>query len=110
MVRASANLAGVVRALHSGDLELLGRSLVDEIVTPARAALIPGGNEVIRAAREAGAVGSSVSGAGPSVFALCRTEAEARQVADAMTAAFAGAGLRAAALVSPIDNPGARVI
>lgn len=110
LVRSSANLAGVVRALHSGDLELLGRSLVDEIVTPARAALIPGATDVMSAARAAGAVGSSISGAGPSVFALCGSEAGAREAAAAMIAAFACAGLKAGSIVSPAENPGARTI
>jgi len=110
MVRTNANLAALIHALHSGDLALLGRSLVDEIVTPARAALIPGGPEVILAALEAGAVGSSISGAGPSVFALCRSSGSAARVAAAMARAFERAGLPATSIVSPLRCPGARVI
>jgi homoserine kinase len=110
LVRSTANLAGLIHALHSDDLELLARSMVDDIVTPARAALIPGAPQVIRAALEAGAVGSSISGAGPSVFALCRSKGSAAEVAAAMGAAFGDAGLEATRIISPARCPGARAL
>jgi len=110
LVRNSANLSALIHALHTGDLELLGRSLNDEIVTPARMPLIPGCDAVMRAAREAGALGSSISGAGPSVFALCGDPSRADAVTTAMTKAFAEAGLTSTAVVSPADCPGARVV
>jgi homoserine kinase len=110
LVRNTANVAALVHALHAGDAELLGRSLVDSIVTPARAKLIPGCPQVIRAAREAGAIGSSISGAGPSVFALCRSRDGAAEVAAAMAAAFRQAGLDSSRLLSPARCPGARVL
>lgn len=110
LVRNSANLSALIHALHTGDLELLGRALDDEIVTPARMPLIPGCASVIRAARDAGSLGSSISGAGPSVFALCADATRAGEVADAMMRAFATAGLTSTAVVSPADCPGARVL
>jgi homoserine kinase len=108
MVSHAANLSAMVSALHSGDLSLLERSMIDEIVTPARAALIPGGNEVMAAARDSGAAGSSISGAGPSIFALCASRPTASDVEGAMTEAFERAGLESSAVVSPADCPGAR--
>jgi homoserine kinase len=110
LVRNSANLSALIHALHTGDLELLGRALDDEIVTPARMPLIPGCEAVIRAARDAGALGSSISGAGPSVFALCAQATRAGEIADAMMRAFEIAGLTSTAVVSPADCPGARVL
>lgn len=110
MVRNSANLGGLVAACFSGDLSLLGRSVTDEVVTPARAGLIPGCAEVMEAALDAGALGSSISGAGPSVFALCRSRRGADHVASTMVDAFEAAGLAATAVVSPADCPGARRI
>jgi len=110
MVRASANLAGFVAACFSGDLPLLARCLVDEVVTPARAKLIPGCEAVIRTALDAGAIGSSISGAGPSVFALCLSPRSAREVAAAMQAAFTEAGLASSAVTSHADCPGARTL
>lgn len=108
LVRNTANVAALVGACYSGDLALLGRSLNDAVATPARAPLIPGCSAVIEAALDAGALGSSISGAGPSIFALCRSERSADEVAAAMVAAFAAVGLHASAIVSPADCPGAR--
>jgi homoserine kinase len=108
LVRNSANVAALVSACYSGDLGLLARSMTDAVATPARAPLIPGCERVIEAALDAGALGSSISGAGPSIFALCRSERSAREVSSAMVAAFAEYGLAAEAIASPADCPGAR--
>jgi homoserine kinase len=107
-VRNTARVAAIVAACFSSDLGLLARSMVDEIVTPARSKLIPGCDAVIGAAMDAGALGSSISGSGPSIFALCRSERSATDAAAAMIAAFSQAGLPASSVVSPADCPGAR--
>jgi homoserine kinase len=108
LVRNSANLAGLVSALYTGDIDLLGRCIVDDVVTPVRARLIPGGSEVMQAALGAGALASSISGAGPSIFALCHSSPAAQRVGEAMKQAFARAGLDATTHVSPLDCPGVR--
>lgn len=108
MVRNAANVAALTCACFSGDLALLSRCLEDHVVTPARAKLIPGCNAVIAAALSAGALGSSISGSGPSIFALCRSERSAGDAARAMEAAFRSAGLESTCSVSPADCPGAR--
>lgn len=110
LVQNSANLSALIHALHSNDLELLGRALDDKIVTPARSPLIPGCDRVLEAARQAGALGSSISGAGPSVFALCASKNGTDVVATAMRDAFSGAGLASSSVVSPADCPGARLV
>ena len=110
LVQNSANLSALIHALHSNDLELLGHALDDKIVTPARSPLIPGCDQVIDAARQAGALGSSISGAGPSVFALCASKSPTDAVAAAMRDAFSGAGLESSSVVSPADCPGARLV
>lgn len=111
MVRNTAHAAALVAACYTGDLELLRRCVVDEVVAPARAALIPGCGAVVGAALDAGALGSSISGAGPSIFALCRSEESAQEAAAAMRAAFREAGgLDSSAVVSPADAPGARAV
>jgi homoserine kinase len=108
LVRNTAQIAALVSACYSGDLGLLARSLTDAVATPARAPLIPGCAEVIEAALNVGALGSSISGAGPSIFALCRSERSAGEVVQAMVGAFAASGLASGAIVSPADCPGAR--
>ncbi len=106
-IRNAGNVATFISACYSGDLGLLSGCVVDDIVTPARAALIPGGADVIAAALDAGALGASISGAGPSIFALCRSRADAARIAPEMVSAFGAAGLAATALVSEADSPGA---
>lgn len=105
----SANLAGVVAGCFSGDLALIGRSMRDVLVEPHRAALIPGFGAVKAAAMEAGALGCSISGAGPSVFAWCDGNAVAERARAAMVAAFAAAGVAAEGWTCPVGGPGARL-
>lgn len=85
------SVAALVAALYRGDLPLLGRSIDDRIIEPLRATLIPGFAAVKRAAVEAGALGCSIAGSGPSVFAFADADAVAERVGAAMQAAFRSA-------------------
>jgi homoserine kinase len=110
-VRQWANLGAFVHALHTGDFELLSRSLEDTIAEPRRAPLVPGFAMIKRAAAEAGALGSSLSGSGPSLFALCRGEETAARVAAAMTAAVkTHIGGEPETYISRISGQGARIL
>jgi len=110
-VKQWANLGALVDALHRSDFDLLARSLVDSIAEPRRAPLVPGLASIKKAAIDAGALGSSLSGSGPSIFALCRDRATADRVAPAMTAAVKAAiGGESRTYVSSISSRGARVI
>jgi homoserine kinase len=111
-VRQWANLGALVSALHSGDLALLSRALVDHVAEPKRASLVPGFAAVKRAALAAGALGCSLSGSGPSIFALTPTIEAARVAGAAMAAAFAEAvpGLDADLWVSAVGTTGARIV
>ncbi len=86
------NLGGMVAGLMQADYDLIGRSLQDVIAEPYRAGLIPHFFEVKQAALRTGALGCSISGAGPAVFALCRGDETAFQVAIAMQQVFLDAG------------------
>lgn len=108
-IHQTANLAGVVAGCCTGDLALIARSLRDEAIERHRAPLIPGFSAVQTAAMEAGALGCSISGAGPSLFAWCDGDASAARVRRAMVDAFTEAGVAAEGWVSPVDGPGARV-
>ena len=106
-----ANLGAFVDGLHRGDFDLIGRSLVDTIAEPRRASLVPGLAAIKRAAAGAGALGCSLSGSGPSLFALCRNAGDADRVAAAMTAAVRGEiGGNPQTYVSSIAPIGARVV
>lgn len=107
-IEQAGNVAAMVAGALLGDLALLGRALDDQIAEPARAALLPGFLAAKAAARAAGALGCSISGAGPTAFALVDGRETGEAVAAAMVAAYAAAGLPAIAKVAEIDREGAR--
>jgi len=106
----AAQVAAMVAALASGDYALLGRALDDRIAEPARAGLLPGFAEAKAAALVAGALGSSISGSGPTAFALARGRDAADRVAAAMVAAHGAGGRPCDAQVGRVDRRGARVV
>ena len=81
-VKQWGNVAGFVAGLLQNDATLISRSMVDVIIEPIRSILIPNYEEIRKAADQAGALGCSISGSGPSVFALCDSRQAARQTAD----------------------------
>lgn len=109
-VQQSEYLALFLTGLARGDRELIAAGLRDGLVEPRRAALIPGFAEVKAAALAHGALGASISGAGPTVFGWFNTADEASWAAHAMQVAFAGAGLESDVYVSPINGPRAEVV
>lgn len=108
-VEQMGNVAGVVAALYTGDLALLGRALHDRIAEPPRSQLIPGFAVAKEAALDAGALGASISGAGPTAFALCDSDVGAQRVAHAMRAAYEREGIPAQVRVARVDAHGARL-
>jgi homoserine kinase len=108
-VQQSANLALVLCGCFRGDLELIAAGLRDVLVEPRRAPLVPGLAAVQAAARAHGALGSSISGAGPAVFAWFAEPVGAARAGAAMQAAFATVGLPSEVHVAPVAGPAASV-
>ncbi len=109
-VKQMANLAAFITACHSKDIDVIGECLVDLLVEDRRARRIPGFGAAKAAALDAGALGCSVSGSGPSVFAWFRTETAAIAGGEAMAAAFTAADVESTTITSPVACPGARVV
>jgi homoserine kinase len=109
VVWQEANLAGFVAGCFTSDLRLIRASLEDVVIEPQRKRLIPGFERVKRAAMAANALGCSISGAGPTVFAWCEAP-DADAVSRGMAAAFAADGIGTDVWVAPIDTTGAQVI
>ncbi|MFI4877298.1 MAG: homoserine kinase, partial [Steroidobacterales bacterium] len=105
----TANLAGFISGCDTSDLDMIRASLEDVVIEPQRAALIPGFHDVRRGAMEAGALGCSISGAGPTMFALS-TDATAPAVLAAMRREFARQSLATDEWVVEMRPTGARVI
>lgn len=106
-----SNVGGLVTALFRSDFELLSRCLHDAVAEPKRAPLVPGFAAAKEAALKAGALGSSLSGSGPSIFALCTSRQQAEEVAAAMGEALQRhAQVSSDRFVTTVGAPGARVL
>ncbi len=109
-VKQWGNIAGLVAALYTSDYDLIGRSLVDHIVEPVRSLLVPGFANVKASALQAGALGCSLSGSGPSIFALCRGRIQAEKVGQAMQAAFLENKITSTVYVSAVNQDGPQIL
>jgi homoserine kinase len=106
----AAQVGAIVAALASSDYALLGRAIDDRIAEPARAGLLPGFREAKAAALQAGALGCSISGSGPSVFALVQGREIGLAVGQAMEKAYQACGLTSNTRVVRVDEQGARLV
>jgi homoserine kinase len=106
-VANAANLGAFVAALYRDDVALLARSVADRLVEPVRAPLVPGFARVKEAALAGGALACSISGSGPTMFAVADSQACARRAAEAMRSAFVdAAGLESDVFVGQVNLTG----
>jgi homoserine kinase len=105
----TAHLAGFISGCYTDDLDMIRASFEDVVIEPQRAALIPGFQEVRRGAMDAGALGCSISGAGPSMFAWT-LEPTAQAVLAAMRREFARHSLATDHWIVEVRSAGARLI
>lgn len=104
------NLGAFVSALYTNDYDLLSRSMKDKVIEPYRAMLIPRFHEVKVAALHAGALGSGISGSGPSIYALSKGMDIAKQVGEAMKKKFDDLELEYEVHLSKINNEGIKIV
>ena len=104
------NLGGLICGLIQEDYAMIGRSIHDVIAEPRRQKLIPEFYNAKRAAMSNGALGFSISGAGPSVFALCEGEQIAQRAGKAISEVFNKINLENQCYVSPVNKKGVHVI
>ncbi len=96
----------VVQALSKGDFDLLGRAMDDRLHQPYRKHLIKGYDDVVSAAKEAGAAAVAISGSGPTLIAFAPDKHKA--IAHEMQQAFAVHEIDSRAWVLDVDREGAR--
>jgi len=106
-IEQSGNLGGLIVGLHTGNYDLIRRSLKDVTIEPQRASLIPHFYDVQDSVLKNGALGCSISGAGPSIFALCDNSFIAENVGAAMKKVFADRKIESSLFISPINLEGA---
>ena len=104
------NVGGLIAGLYSNDYDLIGRSLHDEIVEPLRGKFIPHFEEITKASLNAGALGSGISGSGPSIFALSKGIENAEKVKNAMISIFEKTTIPFEMHVSKINSEGVRIL
>lgn len=109
-VTQTGNAAGLVVGLMEGNPQLIGRCLEDVIVEPIRSTLIPGLAFIKKAALDGLALGCSISGSGPSLFALSLNRSHAEQIGEKMTQACREQHLDCELFISKINYEGVRVI
>lgn len=104
------NVGGLVAGLYSGDYELIGRALEDQVVEPFRAGLIPMFSKLKEEAMSQGALGCSISGSGPSVFAIAKGLNQANKIKEGFTKVFGEANCGFDVYAGKINAEGAKVI
>lgn len=109
-ITQTGNLGGLIAGLYTNDYDLIGRSLKDVIIEPFRKHLIPNFDEVKNAALQNGALGAGISGAGPSIFALCKGKDSAENVANAMNKSYSLTGIEFDIHVSKVNSIGTEKI
>jgi homoserine kinase len=109
-IAQTGNIAGLMIGLTTEDYPLISRSLKDTIAEPIRSAFIPGFEQVREAAVKAGALGSGISGSGPTMFALSTDHATATKVGEVMQLEFLKCNLKSEVYVSKVNQQGARIL
>ena len=109
-ITQTGNLGGLIAGLYTNDYELIGRSLQDVIIEPMRKHLIPNFDNVKNAALQNNALGAGISGAGPSIFAICKGQITAEKVAFAMSESYQNTGIKFDIYISKINPNGIKII
>ncbi|NJD21085.1 MAG: homoserine kinase [Melioribacter sp.] len=110
VITQTGNAAGLVTGILKSDYKLIKRSLNDLIAEPARAKLIPGFYEIKNAAMESGAIGCSISGSGPAIFAFSTSEKDGRKIGSVMKKVSSKYFKKSNVYVSSINTDGPKVI
>jgi homoserine kinase len=105
-----ANFGSLIHSLHTNNYQLMKRSLHDAIIEPHRSKLIPFYKEVKQAALNAGALGTNISGSGPSIFSLCKGIETATLVSEAIEKVYLSTGIKFDIHISKINIEGIKVL
>lgn len=105
-----ANVGSFIHSLHTSDYPLMQRSLHDVIIEPHRSKLIPHYNEIKQQTLNAGALGTNISGSGPSIFSLCEGIENANKVRDVMRNIYSNTGIEFDVHVSKINTQGVKIL
>jgi homoserine kinase len=109
-ISQSANLAAFIHALYQNDLHLMKDCMVDQIIEPQRAHLIPHFSEAKEAALKNGAISCSISGSGPTIFAWAENDNKAKVISESISKVYLNHGINSKTFLSNINTDGAKII
>jgi len=109
-IKQWGNIGGLVMGFMNSDSELIGRSLEDVIIEPIRSILIPGFDEIKESCKEAGSLGGGISGSGPSIFMVNKTEETALKVEKIMSGIYEKIGVDFKTYVTSINTTGVKIV
>jgi len=109
-IKQWGNVGGLIAGLYRKDYELIGRSMQDHLIEPIRSILIPGYEQVKKAALKSGVLGCGISGSGPSIFALSKGERIARKASEKMSIEFKKIGVDSDIYISKINSEGPMIL
>jgi homoserine kinase len=109
-IKQWGNIGGLVMGFMNSDSELIGRSLEDVIIEPIRSILIPGFDEIKESCKEAGSLGGGISGSGPSIFMVTKTEETALKVEKIMSGIYEKIGVDFKTYVTSINTTGVKIV
>ena len=110
LVTQMGNFGGLISGLYTQDYDLIGRSLHDKIIEPNRSILIPAFDQVKESCLQNDALGSGISGSGPSIFALSRGEEVAKKVAKGMSEVYSKTGVDFDIHISKVNPNGVKIL
>lgn len=110
MVQQSANLAAFISSLYTEDYELMSSSIVDVIIEPDRALLIPEYYNIKEISTKAGAIACGISGSGPAIFSLSKSSEVANDILNKISSHFDSVNITYNGFVSIINSEGVKVI
>jgi len=109
-IETAGQLGSLISGMYESDYERISAALVDPLVTPFRAKLIPGFEKMMQSISKVGAIGGGISGSGPSVFALGSYEESVRKAALTIQRCFLEENVQSDQLISKVSAKGARLI
>jgi len=105
-----ANLGSLIHALHTNDYALIGECLEDVVAEPYRSKVIPAYEILKKAAKTAGALGTSISGSGPSIFSLCQGIDIAKKISSAQKKVLNSTDVSFEVYISKINTKGVSIL
>lgn len=103
-------VGGLVHGIHTNSKTLIAKSMKDIIVEPNRSKLIPGFDEIKKTAIKLGAIGCSISGSGPAVFAFADNTDLANKIAQNTKKIFKTYSIESKSFISEINNIGPEIL